>query len=373
MEAVIYIIFLSFFGILLFSIISILSHVPETTPEPETYPMISILLAARNEEALILRSLEAMAALDYPRDRLEILIGDDASTDRTRELVEQFVIDKPEYRLFSIDKTLGKGRGKANVLAQLAHEAQGEYYFITDVDVKLPTHWIKGHLSQFESTTGIVSGTTMCERGGLFATMQSIDWLHFMGYIKAFANVGIGCTSVGNNMAVRAEAYWQTGGFENIDFSITEDYKLFEAVTKAGWQWSAALNSDTLGLAWFIPSIREMLHQRKRWLIGARDLPWNWKVMIILYGMFIPALVATFFIDPQLALLIWGAKFMGQSTFIFFLCVRVGQRPFSFAMMMLYEIYVMLNTAASALFYLLPVKSVWKGRRYSASGLSALD
>ena len=49
---------------------------------------------------------------------------------------------KPKFRLYSIDKTVGKGRGKANVLGQLAHHATGEFYFITDVDVKLPANWI---------------------------------------------------------------------------------------------------------------------------------------------------------------------------------------------------------------------------------------
>lgn len=62
-------------------------------------------------------------------------------------------------------------------------------------------------LQEFGEKVGIVSGTTMCDDGPRFAKLQSIDWLHIMGYIKAFARVGVGCTSVGNNMAVRAQAY----------------------------------------------------------------------------------------------------------------------------------------------------------------------
>ena len=362
-----------FFGIQLFSLVSILQHTDKKLEKRKDFPMVSILLAARNEEQLILRNLTAINALNYPKDKLEILIGNDESTDNTAQLVTDFIKDKPYFKLFHIDKTVGKGRGKANVLGQLAHKASGEFYFVTDVDVKLPETWILALLQEFTEGVGLVSGTTKCERGSLYATLQSIDWLHFMGYIKAFANAGVGCTSVGNNMAVRAEAYWQTGGYEEIDFSITEDYKLFKEVTSRGWQWRTIMGEDSLGLAWYIPSIKEMLHQRKRWLIGARELPFNWKGMIILYGLFIPVVLAVFWFNPRLAFAIWISKFLVQSVFIIFLCLATERRPFSFLYLLVYEFYVILNTAATAIFYWLPIKSVWKGREYNLSSFGTIS
>jgi cellulose synthase/poly-beta-1,6-N-acetylglucosamine synthase-like glycosyltransferase len=356
-----------FFGIQLFSLVSILLQTPAILQKRTHFPQVSILLAARNEEKLIIRSLEAIEKLNYPKEYLEVLIGNDASTDNTSALIAEFIQDKPHFKLFQIDKTVGKGRGKANVLGQLAHKANGEFYFITDVDVKLPANWILGLLQEFTDGVGLVSGTTKCERAGLFATLQGIDWLHFMGYIKAFANAGIGCTSVGNNMAVRAEAYWQTGGYEEIDFSITEDYKLFKEVTDRGWQWRTTMREETLGLAWYIPNVKEMLHQRKRWLIGARELPLNWKFMLVLYGLFIPALCYVFWVNAQLAMALWFSKFLIQCFFIIFLSLAVNRRPFRFSYLILYEFYVLLNTAATAVFYALPIQSVWKGRAYNAA------
>jgi cellulose synthase/poly-beta-1,6-N-acetylglucosamine synthase-like glycosyltransferase len=367
------VILLIFFGIQVFSLVSILQHTDKKLEKRKDFPMVSILLAARNEEQLILRNLTALEQLNYPKDKLEILIGNDESSDNTAQLVSDFIKDKPYFKLFHIDKTVGKGRGKANVLGQLAHKASGEFYFITDVDVKLPQNWILALLQEFTEGVGLVSGTTKCERGSLFATLQSIDWLHFMGYIKAFANAGVGCTSVGNNMAVRAEAYWQTGGYEEIDFSITEDYKLFKEVTSRGWQWRTIMGEDSLGLAWYIPSIKEMLHQRKRWLIGARELPLNWKGMIILYGLFIPVVLAVFWFNPHLAFAIWISKFLVQSVFIIFLCLATERRPFSFLYLIVYEFYVILNTAATAIFYWLPIKSIWKGREYNLSSFGTIS
>ena len=362
-----------FFGIQVFSLVSILQHTDKKLEKRKDFPMVSILLAGRNEEQLIRRNLTAINALNYPKDKLEILIGNDESTDNTAQLVTDFIKGKPYFKLFHIDKTVGKSRGKANVLGQLAHKASGEFYFITDVDVKLPENWILALLQEFTEGVGLVSGTTKCERGSLFATLQSIDWLHFMGYIKAFANAGVGCTSVGNNMAVRAEAYWQTGGYEEIDFSITEDYKLFKEVTARGWQWRTIIGEDSLGLAWYISSIKDMLHQRKRWLIGARELPLNWKGMIILYGLFIPVVLAVFWFNPRLAFAIWISKFLVQSVFIIFLCLATDRRPFSFLYLIVYEFYVILNTAVTAIFYWLPIKSIWKGREYNLSSFRTIS
>jgi cellulose synthase/poly-beta-1,6-N-acetylglucosamine synthase-like glycosyltransferase len=357
---------LPFFIIQLLALFALNAEEQQEQQESQVWPSVSILLAARNEEKLILRSLEAMSSFDYPSEQIEILIGDDDSNDNTSSIIREYIKDKPQFKLFPITENLGKGRGKANVLAQLAHKAIGDFYLITDVDVKLPPLWVKEMVTGFDMEIGILSGTTMCDRQpNTFALMQSMDWLHFMGYIKSFANWGIACTSVGNNMAVRKDAYWQTGGFEEIDFSITEDYKLFEAVTGSGWGWKTLLTPNSLGLAHYIPSVSEMLHQRKRWLIGAKDLPLNWKSMILLYGLFLPSMLVLLSQSLQIAMAVWGLKFFLQSIFIYKLCIKVGQKPFSLWDLLKYELYVMTNTLLTLLFYFLPFATKWKGRTYN--------
>ena len=53
-------------------------------------PSVSVIVAAHDEEAVIERRLENLLELDYPRDRLELVVASDASADRTDELVERF-------------------------------------------------------------------------------------------------------------------------------------------------------------------------------------------------------------------------------------------------------------------------------------------
>ncbi|HBZ55730.1 MAG TPA: glycosyltransferase, partial [Syntrophobacteraceae bacterium] len=55
------------------------------------FPPVSVLIPAHNEEIVMAATLEAMLALDYPRDRLEILVINDGSTDATGEIVADYV------------------------------------------------------------------------------------------------------------------------------------------------------------------------------------------------------------------------------------------------------------------------------------------
>ena len=57
----------------------------DSTPWPE----VSIVISAHNEESVIGRRIENLLDLDYPPDRLQILIGSDGSTDRTGEIIRR--------------------------------------------------------------------------------------------------------------------------------------------------------------------------------------------------------------------------------------------------------------------------------------------
>jgi cellulose synthase/poly-beta-1,6-N-acetylglucosamine synthase-like glycosyltransferase len=67
--------------------------------DPSAEPTVALVVAAYNEEEVIERRLENLLALDYPADRLELVVASDASTDRTNELVEAVAAREPRVRL----------------------------------------------------------------------------------------------------------------------------------------------------------------------------------------------------------------------------------------------------------------------------------
>lgn len=89
-------------------------------------PKISIVVSAYNEESVIAEKIRNCLALDYPRDQLEILIGDDGSADRTAEIAESFA----EVRLIRAEKNAGK----AAMLNRLVREATGSILLFCDAN-----------------------------------------------------------------------------------------------------------------------------------------------------------------------------------------------------------------------------------------------
>lgn len=346
------------------SILYFENDTPAKRPGESEFPMISVLVAARNEEVNITRCLQALHESDYPASKIEFLIGNDQSNDATASLIEAFIKDKPAFKLFHIKDSIGRARGKANVLAQLAKQAKGEYYLITDADVAVNKQWARELVSFFDERTGIVSGITIVEDKGTMGKMQEIDWMYFMGLLKSFYNLGLNCTAVGNNMAISRKAYESVGGYESIDFSITEDYKLYKEVRKRNWETRNVLNEFVINRSVATHSFRTLMHQRKRWLVGARELPFYWWFLFGVFGLFAPAIIVMFFHSIKLALICYGIKLALQSFTVYILQDKMNVRK-NMDYLMTYEVYSIVVAISTQLFYMLPVKLKWKDRSYN--------
>lgn len=328
-------------------------------------PFVSILLAVRNEEQNILPCLEALANLDYPSDRMEVLIGDDLSDDKTASLVSDFISERSNFRLFFIRENMGLARAKGNVLAHLAKKATGDFFYITDADVRVPRSWVKGMQAACTADTAIVSGAAFIPGLSASAKFQCIDWVTAFGMIRTAVIAGIPVTAVGNNMMVRKVAYEATGGFENIPFSVTEDLDLHEAVRKLGWKNRNLLNHDILSTTRPIIGFINVLQQRKRWMSGAVRLPWLLVVLLSVQAMFFPVLLTGLVLFPALSLMAWAIKLLLQNIFLFLVLRRIDKPATLLWEAIAYEIYSGVCSFVLVLYYFLPLKTVWKGRKYA--------
>jgi glycosyltransferase involved in cell wall biosynthesis len=89
------------------------------------HPVVSLIVAARNEEGFIGRCLDSIVATTYPRDRLEVLVVDGMSEDRTREIVEDYAARHPCIRLLDNPKKHATAAFNAGITA-----ARGEILMI---------------------------------------------------------------------------------------------------------------------------------------------------------------------------------------------------------------------------------------------------
>lgn len=333
-------------------------------------PTVSILVACRNEEQNIEQCIQSLIELNYPKDKLKIIIGNDQSEDNTLKIAKQYAREYSFIQVFDVQEDSTGLKAKARVMAQLDKHAIGDYYLVTDADVRVEPNWILGLLSNMNDKIGVASGTTMVRSNGLGGLFQEIDWAYFMGLLNVISYSGVPATAVGNNMIIRKEAYWQTGGYSKIRFSITEDYKLYKEVCDKGWKWNNIMNKDVLGYSEKTNGFIPLLHQRKRWLSGGKELPWYWWILFGVYGgyyfMFI-LLVVLFILGYPInnyLLLIPFIKWGLQSIQISKIYNHLSQKVPNIFQLLIYEFYLTLVTISTAIFFVLPVKTNWKDRMY---------
>ena len=334
----------------------------DNTHPVENWPGVSIMVAARNEEGNIEGCLRSLLNLDYPLSKLEILVGDDGSTDQTFKIVQNMASEYNHIQLFSIKNRTVDGNGKANVLAQLAQHAKGSYYLITDADITVTEDWVKAMLSGLTENTGLVTGTSVVDGQGWLASMQRIDWLNATGMLKVVSDLNIPVTSMGNNMLVSREAYEAVGGYESLPFSVTEDLELFNHI-KRKYGTINLFSKEVKNRSKAQNSILDLLKQRKRWMKGAFGLPVLMIILLLLQSSVLILLVFLLAIEPTLALIIILLKFTLRYVFVSMVGGKIEEKVnliSSFA----FEIFNMIFSLMALGYYVFSGPIVWKERKY---------
>lgn len=329
-------------------------------------PFVSILIACRNEEYSITRCLTAISHLNYPKDKLQVLIGNDSSEDKTEQVVSDFVKDVAYMTLVNIEEFESKTKGKARVLSCLSQEASGEYLFVTDADIAVNKDWIQGLLYQFTEQIALVSGVTLCEKKGMFSYIQAMDWLYAQTMVQAVEYFGKQVTAMGNNMAIKKAVYDEIGGYENIPFSATEDFDLFCAVKEKGYQTSTIVCPETLAYTLPLEKVKTLFHQRKRWTRGAMNVPKLLVVILLFHAVFFPALVMVLLEHWKIGIALLTVKILLQFNLLHTMHYQVNiktSKRIGFKYIC-WEIFNWIFPVLLLVYYALPTKVDWKGRRY---------
>jgi len=327
-------------------------------------PFVSILIAARNEEANISACLTALVEQDYPLHKMEIWVGNDGSEDGTAAIIASFERDYQNIHSLQIEKPLKHLRGKANVLAQLARKATGKYFFITDADMLVEPTWVSAMLTCFTNNVGVITGVTAVEGKSLFARLQNAEWLFYTAHGHYNAQSGRPVTAMGNNMAVTAEAYFKTGGYENIPFSVTEDYELFRTILKTGFTFKTAFEHNVLGYTKPHASFKLLFHQRKRWFTGAFQLPMAFVIGLVALWAFLPVLLAIgYFLGWEIAAGIFLLKWIAD-IYLLVKSYKQLQLPIDIGVWIYTPVSAVSNTIFLC-YQFLPAPVQWKGRTYT--------
>lgn len=330
----------------------------------EQFPRVSILVPARNEEQNLPSCLASLLAQEYPQGLLEILVADDHSEDATMEVIQAFAGRDQRVRGIVVGKQLGKARGKANALAYLANAASGEVLVFTDADMYLPPKWVVSMVTEMDlQNLHLVAGHTIVQRSRGFLTFQRADWILGWGLIHLAEELGTKVTAAGNNMIVQRSAYQAVGGFESLEFSVTEDFALYHALCQGGFRAAHAKNSGCKAYTKPLLSFQELAQQRKRWLEGAKRLPFWLVGLLSLQVLYYPCMILSFLWQPWWASGIFLFKVVFQSFFIRKVAASMSSRVSLFELVS-YELNSFWWTPYLLVRVLWPSRIAWKGRKY---------
>jgi cellulose synthase/poly-beta-1,6-N-acetylglucosamine synthase-like glycosyltransferase len=171
--------------------------------EPTSWPTVTVIISAHNEEAVISRRIQNLLEQDYPQGCLQILIGSDGSTDGTHEEVARYRFAKVRLAAFA------ERRGKANVLNDLVAMATGEYLVFTDAATIFYPDSIKQLVTGFHRypTAAVIGGELELRSPETSGNADGLYWRYEMFLKTNESQVGAGLGVSGAIYAIRRKDY----------------------------------------------------------------------------------------------------------------------------------------------------------------------
>ena len=243
---------------------------------PKAEPLVSILVPAYNEENTILKTLISIQELDYPKTKLEVIVIDDGSKDNTKQIVQEYIKDKPYFSLIS-----HPNMGKAASMNKALKIAKGEFFACLDADSFVHPLTLKKMLSQYyqKNYPNLAIITPAMKVYQPKNILQKIQWLEYL-VIILIARVSSHLDSLyvapGPFSLYRTEIIRRLGGFD--EESIVEDQEIAYKVQKNNYRVTQCFDGYVYTVA--PKQFKPFYRQRKRWYLGSIICLKKYKQMI---------------------------------------------------------------------------------------------
>ncbi len=206
-----------------------------------TFPKVSIMVPARNEEKCVKECVESLLLLNYPN--FEVIVLDDNSTDRTPIILNELQQRFPTKLTVVTGQPLSKGWiGKPWACHQLSSVAKGELYLFTDADTLHSVESLTSVVSYFQEKELDFMSMIPFERMDSWAEATIIPMIHFLYFaylpnewITKKRSVSVSAAN-GQYMFFKASVYHTINGHNAVKNNVVEDVFLAKTVKKAGFK-----------------------------------------------------------------------------------------------------------------------------------------
>lgn len=230
-------------------------------------PIVSVLIAAHNEELSIVRCLDSVLKSSYRK--IEVIVIDDASSDATRSLVRQYIKDHPKKNIRLRFRRKNGGKGEALNHA-LRGGISGSLVMTLDADSLIHKHSIANAVSYFADpkVVGVAANVRVLDSHTILGLLQKFEYIVAYRSKKFFSVTNSEFIVGGVASTYRTEVLKNVGFYDN-DIQ-TEDIALsIKIVAEGNKENRIVYGADVIAMTEGVITFKALLRQRYRWKMGS--------------------------------------------------------------------------------------------------------
>jgi cellulose synthase/poly-beta-1,6-N-acetylglucosamine synthase-like glycosyltransferase len=233
--------------------------------ELTSFPLVTIALPAYNEEENVVKTIKSVFELDYPEDKIELMIMDDGSKDNTKKAAEEF-IKREEYKDRNARVYSGKNKGKGAVMNIALKKANGDFFVVFDADSTIEPGALRKMLPEFadEEVAAVLPVLKVRDPKRIIEKFQWIEYLATFFYKQAMGFLDAIPVVPGPFSTYRIGVLRKVGGFD--ENNLVEDLELALRLQKNHYRITQLLNVVAFTAA--PDNLIKFYHQRNRWYKG---------------------------------------------------------------------------------------------------------
>jgi cellulose synthase/poly-beta-1,6-N-acetylglucosamine synthase-like glycosyltransferase len=256
----------TYFGLFtaVFFLLTFLEHRKRNgNPKLTKFPKVTFGVPMYNVEDHLRKTVESLLKLNYPKDKLEIIIVDDGSTDNSFKIAKEYLI-YPQVKLFK-----QKNSGKCAAINLALKNASGEFFGVLDVDAFMTPNSLRKMMGFFKNPR-VMAATPSLKVYSPKSILQKIQMLEFLLGVylrKIFAHLGAIHVTPGCGTIYRKKFFDETGPYQ--EGNLTEDIEIAFRIQTMDYLIENSIDANvyTLGVRKF----KHLLNQRLRWYKGFMD------------------------------------------------------------------------------------------------------
>ncbi|HPF89129.1 MAG TPA: glycosyltransferase [Flavobacteriales bacterium] len=240
---------------------------------------VSMIIPARDAASTIIPLLQDLHAQDLPKERIEVIVVDDHSTDGTDAVVKAMCARWPELRVLR-----NSGAGKKAAITTGVQAARYATILLTDADARVGPQRSR-HVVEAMEGKGLdlmilpvrTSGT------GVLGRLQQEEQAGLTGVALGAAMTGWPTLASGANLAFGRQAFLDLGGYEGDTYASGDDVFLVQRMRKAGRRIGASFDPQVTVTVEAERSWKGFLVQRLRWAGKMRGVrgTWPWASLLV--------------------------------------------------------------------------------------------